>query len=483
MMDLLKSKLLKRQPPTALLGLALDGNRLEGVVLRRTNGSVEVRQSFSVALTLDLLTNDPVLVGREIRNHLDAMGVRERRCVVALPAKWALVAHTKLLELPEADIPSFLQIEAERGFPCDVETLFVATSRYRAGSGEEQATFVGIGRGHVTSLEQALRAAQLNPVSFTLGITALQPATAQTASGVLALVISESNVGMQVTYGGGVAALRALEGALESEGGRRQLHADLVAREARITLGQLPAGLRDAVRQIRIFGPRDLAQELASEMRLRFEPAGLEVEAVTAYAASDFRVQIPPNAAVSPAFSVGVRQLIEGAAPFEFFPPKVTAWQQFATRYSSGTLQRVGVGVGAGLLLVGGLFFFQQVQLWLLRSKWSAMELKVKELEAMQQNIRQYHPWFEESLRTLNILRQVTEAFPEDGVVSAKTVEIRDQSTVTCSGMARDNQAFLKTMQKLQAAPGVADLKVDQIRGKSPMQFTFDFHWNEGQQP
>ncbi len=108
------------------------------------------------------------------------------------------------------------------------------------------------------------------------------------------------------------------------------------------------------------------------------------------------------------------------------------------------------------------------------------MAPRVQELEATQQRIRQFRPWFDDSLRSLSVLRLLTEAFPEDGVVSAKAVEIRDQGTVTCSGLARDNQALLKTMEKLRAAKPVADLKVDQIRGKSPMQFTFDFRWTEG---
>ena len=73
---------------------------------------------------------------------------------------------------------------------------------------------------------------------------------------------------MEVVAGGGVTALRALEGALETEGSKRLLQADLVAREVRITLGQLPAELRDSVRTIRIFGPRDLAQELADGVEL-----------------------------------------------------------------------------------------------------------------------------------------------------------------------------------------------------------------------
>src|ERR1044072_4064434 len=121
---------LKKQRPSSLLGLALDGSRLEGVVLRRTNGTVRIERSFSVSLSLDALTADAELVGREIRNHLDAAGVRERCCVVGVPLKWALTAHTEMPDLAEADVPGFLQIEAERGFHSDVETLHYATSRF-----------------------------------------------------------------------------------------------------------------------------------------------------------------------------------------------------------------------------------------------------------------------------------------------------------------------------------------------------------------
>ena len=71
-MNLTRIDLLKRQRLSGVLGLALDGSRLDGVVLRRTNGALHVQQTFSVSLSLDPLTNDPELVGREIRNHLDA---------------------------------------------------------------------------------------------------------------------------------------------------------------------------------------------------------------------------------------------------------------------------------------------------------------------------------------------------------------------------------------------------------------------------
>ena len=487
----------KRGRLTSLLGLTLDGSRLEGVVLRRTNGSLQRHQTFSVNLSLDPLTAAPELVGREIRNHLDAAGVRERRCVVGVPLKWTLVAHTELPPLPDADAASLLQLEAERGFPSDVATLRLADSRCPLAAGKQQVMLVGISSVHLSALEQVLAAAKLKPVSFSLGITALQPPERRSstrpdgemvspragsesgAPGVLTLAIGESQVGLQVTCGG-VAALRALEGAIEDEGGRRGLQTDRVAREARITLGQLPAELRGTVKHIRIFGPRELAQQLADEMELRFEPMGMKVEIVSGYAPNEFGVSLPPEAPVSPAFSLAARRLTGETPEFEFLPPKPSALQQLVTRYSSGRLGSAGAVAAGVLVLVGSLFLFQQFELVLLRSRWSAMSAKVQELDGLQQQIQQYSPWFDGSFRNLTVLRQLTLAFPEDGSVTAKTVEIRDGNTVTCTGTAQDNAALRRTLNQLRTADGVTDVKLQQLRGQSPMQFSFDIHYGNG---
>jgi hypothetical protein len=481
MIKLPTSNLLKRQHRSSLLGLALDGSRLDGLVLRRTDGALHLEQPFSVSLSLDPLTNDPELVGREIRNRLDAVGVRERHCIVGLPLKWALTAHIEVPELSEADIPGFLQIEAERTFPCDVQTLHVVTSRSHTPAGKQHATLVGIPKSHLARLDQALRAAKLKPLSFSLGITALQPPETDASNGIMALAIGESHVALQVTAGGGVAALRALEGALEAEGSQRVLHADLVAREARITLGQLPAELRETVRRIRVFGPRDLAQQLVDEMELRLDAAGLKVESVTRYAANEFGAQLPPDAPVSPAFSLAAGRLAGRHALFEFLLPKVTPLQQLAARYSSGRLRTVILAAAAVALVAGGLFFFQQCQLWRLESQWAKLQPAVRQLEGVQEQVRQYRPWYDESVRGLTILKRLTEAFPDDGSVTAKTVEIRDLSTITCTGIAKNYQALLKTVEKLRGVRQIPDVNLGPTRGQPPaLQFTFNFQWSEG---
>jgi hypothetical protein len=481
MTNILKINFQKRKRLSSLIGLALDGSRLDGVVLRCVNDSLQLQQSFSIALTLDPLTAAPELVGREIRNHLDAAGVRERHCILGLPLKWVLTAHTELPPLPEADAASLLQMEAERGFPTDVATLQLASSRCLLVADNKYVLLAGIPGAYLATLEQVLAAAQLKPVSFALGLAALQPPAAEKSNGVLALAIGESTVSLQISCCGGVAALRAFEGAIENEGGRRALHPDLVARESRITLGQLPVELRDAVKYIRIFGPRELAQHLADEMELRFEPMGLEIEVVSTYAPDEFDVQLPPEASVSAAFSLAARSLVEQLPAFEFLPPKPTLIEQFATKYSSGRLRTIGAVAGGIVAIAGLLFLIQQIELWRLQSQWSGMSAKVLKLQAMQDQIRQYGPWFDSSFCDLAILRQLSLAFPEDGAVTAKTIEIHDDNTVSCSGTTRDYASLLSMQEKLRAADGVSSLKLDQIRGKSPMQFTFDFQYrNEG---
>jgi hypothetical protein len=480
MIDLKKIPGMKGKRPSTVLALAFDGSQLDGVVLRRNNGSVQLLQSFSVTLSLDPLTADPELVGREIRNHLDMSEVRERDCLVCVPLKWAMTTHTEIPDLPEADVAEFLQIEAERGFHSDADSLYFASSRYAIG-GKQHAALIGIPRIHVEALEKVLRAAKLKPLSFSVGMTALQLPSAEKSNCVLALMIGESSVGMQITCGGGIAALRTLEGTLEMQGGRRVLHADVVVREGRITLGQLPAELREKVRTVRIFGPRDFAQQLADELELRLEQLNLKIEVVTRYAPNEFGVEIPADTAVSPAFSFAAH-FLAGRDPFvEFLPPKIPAWQQFASKYGSGKARKaIAAAVTVAVILLG-LFLYQQVLLVRWQSKWDQMKVEAGELKSIQAKIEKYRPWDDQKVSGLTILKQITLAFPDDGAVTAKTLEIRDLNTVVCTGIAHSLQSLSSTQSTLQRTPGITGVKVTQVRGHSPaLQFTMNIQCEGG---
>lgn len=467
-----------RKPGGSLLGLALDGDRFEAVAARRTNGNVEILKSIEAILSINLLTNEPALAGREIRKHLDAAGIRERRCVVGLPLSWVLTLHVPLPDLPDEDLESILQIEAERGFPYAPDSLVIARSIFRVEDGSRHATLVGVPRDHVTRLEAVLAAAQLRPVSFSLGLTSIPLGQGGSSEPVLSLVPGATGVGLLVNAGGGVASLRALEGVYELEAGGHALKPDVLARELRITLGQLPGELGANLHRLRIIGQGEPASELEEALRPRAKTLGLQLETVSEFRPGDVPVSLPAMARITASLSLALHHLTGRSVTFEFLPPKVSAWQRITSRYASRKL--VWGGFAAGVVLVAMMLAFgvQQAQLWYWGAKWNGMKDRVAAIEKLQQHIRQFRPWFNESVPSLGVLRRLTEAFPEDGTVSARSVEIREGGLVTCTGTTRDRQSLLRALEKLRSAEEIGDVKLEQMRGKSPMEFSINFQWS-----
>ena len=107
------------------------------------------------------------------------------------------------------------------------------------------------------------------------------------------------------------------------------------------------------------------------------------------------------------------------------------------------------------------------------------MALQVKELDTVQDRIREFRPWYDASFHNLTIIKRITECFPDNGSVTARSVEIHGitSSTVSISGTARDNPSLLRTIEALRKIKEVQGLKIEQIRGKTPAQFTFTFRW------
>ena len=332
----------KKQRPSTVLGLALDGNRLDAVVVRRTNGSVQTRESTSAALALSPLSGDPELVGREIRNHLNQAGIRERNCAVCIPLSWALTLQVKLPDLPEADIEGFLEIEAERGFHSGSEHLFIAKSRSQDADGAQHVTMIAVPRNHLAALEQVLKAAKLKPVTFSLGVTVLGTGGRDIPDGTLTLGLGVNSVDLQVLAGGGIVALRSLDGAIETESAQKKIDAELVAREIRITLGQLPGSFGASVQTVKVFGRGDTARQFMQDISAREQSLGLKFTLMDRSSAADFDKPVPADIAVSPALALAagyVRGLTGGTGT-------VAAQNQrlAATAQQQAWLQKAGVG-------------------------------------------------------------------------------------------------------------------------------------------
>jgi hypothetical protein len=458
---------LSRRAPQSVLAIAVVGGRLVAAHVARSKNAVAVLRAVSTPLSLDLLHPEPELVGREIRGHLDAAQVKERACVVVLPSEWVMTQHGAVPDLSPEDTDSLLQIEAEKAFPSGLDELHIARSSQRAGEGRF-ATQLAVRREQVARLAEVLRGAGLKPVSCTLGLPALPDTVPASGPGRISLWVEGESATLLVAAGGGIVALRTLEAVIESEAGERVVNTAALLRELRITLEQVPDALRSEVKALSVRGDAAAVGSLAGRLAEWAAEAGLSVDTV----ASERKV--PAEELVEQA---GLRFLREGPPALEFLPPRPSRFAQLVARYNSRRLATAGFAAAGLLLIVGGAFEWQQYQLWSLRSDWEGMEVQVKELDGVQAKIREFRPWYDTSFRNLSILRKVVDCFPDNGSVTAKGFEVHSPSTVTVTGTARDNASLLRTLDLLRQSKEVQGLKIEQIRGKTPAQFTFTFRW------
>ena len=143
-------------------------------------------------------------------------------------------------------------------------------------------------------------------------------------------------------------------------------------------------------------------------------------------------------------------------------------------RQRMGSLAAIG-GAAVGLLLLA--LVWQSFTRWRLREQWIEIKPAVTVTESLQANIRQFRSWSDTTPDNLSILLLVSNIFPRTGVVTAKNVAINDSAVVTITGTTTDNSALLQALDALRRTPSVSEVKLDQIRGRSPAQFTFKFTW------
>ena len=465
---------------SSITGIAIDGRQIAVVLARRGNGKVQVVKTYRETMSLDPLVHDPELVGREIRDHLSRIGIREKHCVLSLPLRWVLSMRTELPELPEADVQSFITLQAEREFPFSLEDLCISTLRFQTPDHVNQALIAAVPITHLTRLQQVLKAARLQPVGITIGVASLPPEIQSDDAGEADLFVDENGIDLMVSIGGHAAILRTFDEALDEEPDETSYDTEWIVRQLRITLGRLPEGLRDAVQVLKIFGRSSLVQPLVDQIRPFLQPLGISVQVGVVPFLEKTPSQEADDKMVLAALGATIGYLHRRPTHFEFLLHAPSQFKQISALLSSR--RNLWLGGTAALFLVGfsTMFLLQYGRLSRLETQWNSIKTPVQDLKTLQKQIRKYQPWFDESYRSLTIARILTEAFPDNGSVWAKTFEIKEQSNVACSGFSRSDSEFQKMMDRLRETKGISELQVQQKRGDNPMQFTLNFQWKGG---
>ena len=459
----------KPKPIHSLLGLSLHGRQVWALVMQSDTGQPKVVAKAHTTLSLDPLTNDPELVAQELKAFLDTHELRETKCLVCLPSNLVLASSIDIPDLSDEDRQSYLDLQAETEFPFGPGDANMASLFYQAPDQSQHATLAAVPRSQVARLENILTLAKLRPVSFTLGISELVPSgSPDPGAPHLFLGVYADHVDLCVKCQDGFAAVRSLDEVFEEDGGRLTLDQDLLTRELKITLGQLSGGIRPALKQATISLHGDLPGSIPEQIKTSLQTCGLTATS-------------SPQDGGSLYFATQAFLARQGSK-LQFLPPKENQFEAFAKKISSRGNAWIGGTVGTIVILTALVFYIQSYRLQSLEKQWAGMADKVDKLETMQGKIRQFRPWFDRSAQSLEITKQLSEAFPREGTIWVKSVQIKENNQVFCSGSARNNQELLSVMDALREMEDISDVKLQQVRGEAPVQFAFNFNWKSGGQ-
>ena len=121
MLDLAELK--KRFQVRTTLAVTLESGRVAVDLVRRDENVSRVLTSFTLPLGAEAVLADPERAGQRLAAELASAGVRERRCVVCIPAGWALTTSMEVEGVTDEDLRGYLELRAEREFPIPVADL------------------------------------------------------------------------------------------------------------------------------------------------------------------------------------------------------------------------------------------------------------------------------------------------------------------------------------------------------------------------
>lgn len=451
----------KRFQVRTVLAVTLESGRIAVNLVRREENTSRVMSAFTLPIGAEAVLADPERAGQRLAAELESAGIRERRCVVCIPAGWAMTTSTDVPGVAADDLRAFLELRAEREFPVPVADLRLAHCAYALPDGKACATIAAVPAKRMEAIERMLATAECRAVSVSLGLDGCLPRGGMPTA--LHFLANGNHVDVVIAAGGGIAAVRSLPAPANAE--TAAFDALGFSREIRITLGRLPEALRQEVREARFSGATASAETLCTEMRPHLQRMGIDSRLEGAAGGE-------PAALEAAGEHLGQRPVA-----FEFLTPEVNRWQLMARQFDDRRRRWLAIAAVAALVLPILIFIVRSRMESGLTAEWKGMSGKVTAVEKLQTRIRLFRPWFDPAPQTLQILEALDSAFPEQGDVWAKSVQVSDGAKINCVLFARNQAAMLAFLTRLRAHKDVSSVQVQTQRGENPIQFSMTYRW------
>lgn len=442
------------------LGLAFAERRLLVAELR-LNGRPRVRAVADVAFDSVEQLDDTAAMGKALRQTLKSHNLRARHVMIGLPAKWLM---TRVHPVPPADpqaLRDMLRLGADRVFTLDAEQLmmdYIPPAQQHGGAASGGAVLmVAVTRKNVQRAIRIAEAAGLRVDGVTSSSAALVAAIDDNAA---VLRCDEESGELAVRRDGQLTAIHHIGRGTEMAGNLKHLLAgDL----------QLAAHLRDASVHVSTWSGfaesarRDMAGALGTAvhpLRLAHVNGLDDADKVQRYAPAIAAALAGADAKYRPLDLLNSR-LAEPHRP------------NVIVRWRAAILAAAVVMLALGALALS--IRREQTELADLTGQLAISQPDADAAKLVVDRVRQAEQWMRHRPRAMEMLREMTLAFPERGTVWLTELTIREDQSAVLNGKAEQDRDVLELRDQLAKSTGISQVKLLFMReaGKSERQINF----------
>jgi hypothetical protein len=446
------------QKPKTVLGLFLGGGRLTFALTRQEGAAPVVAKQGSEAFALAPGQDDPDVIAEKLREILARQRIKVRHCVLALPLSWVVSSRFAAGEIAADALPGVAALELERlcGAPVSAKQL-VCFPADDAG----QALAATVEPGVARHLTEAFRRAGLSLGCFVPAAAAARP---DPDPGIVADILPlPDGVDAVIRCDGRPVALRQLALYRDNSAQRMAECLETTMRSLQVTLSALRTGGERPV-SIRVLGSGHCVDELCRGLGER----------------TDWSLRELPDSARPPAEQAAIMASCAdwgdpGALALPV-PPRERRSHWWNTRSARPLVLAASIAVLAIVAFVVA-FVARRLEVRRLEARLAALRPQQEEAEGLRDELRLTAPWYSRTPEQLEVLRTVTEAFPDQGTVWVTELSVETDGKVTLTGCARNQSSWLLVSGELQKrTQGLRVLRTRQgTKPGEPMTFSVTF--------
>jgi hypothetical protein len=441
--------------------------------------------------------------GEEFKRFLQENGFNAARAVVGVPARWIVAREREVPPSSDAQAAEMLRLAAERMFSAELGELAVDYAGTADPSSPRAVLLMAMPRKQLGRIVQLVESAgrevaAVMPTTLALA-DAARPDGADNARDGLVLSLGGDAVELAAHRGGAPRLLRHLPvrgPELASQNGTRAAAVSSLAGEIRRTVAMMPRGGASAsaatsADTLRVWDGVGLdAQDAVTLARQAgvelqggagaFSAMGLASGSQIAGAGRESAIRFAPALALA----------LAGANPYpaavDFLNPRLAPPKRQRFGRSSAWAIAIASAAAVGLLVLWGSVRWRESHAATLRASRQALDAQVASAEQISQRISIARGWYPQGRpAVLECLREITEAFPNDGEPMFVTqFSLPESRKGQLLGKSPNQPLVLDLVERLNKSPNFADAKHEYIlradNNSNDVAFSISFTYEGG---